>query len=103
RTRALLLSTALAAAFTLTGALPASAATYTIDNWDHLRDVVASAMPGDRIILGASFTALDGEGLVLPTGAELELDLNGHTLTIGAPAGNYAGIQVGAGESLTIS
>lgn len=103
RTRALLLSAALAAAFTLTGALPAAAATYNPDNWGDLRDAVAGASPGDRIVLDESITATDDEGLVLPDGADLELDLNGHTLTITAPPDAYAGIQVGAGESLTIS
>ena len=55
RARALLLSTALAAAFTLTGALPATAATHSPDNWEDLRDTIASAdEEGDRVFENAS-------------------------------------------------
>lgn len=103
RARALLLSTALAAAFTLTSALPATAATHSPDNWEDLRDTIASADPGDRIVLGASITSTGDEGLALPAGGALELELNGHTLTITAPAANAAGIHVGSTASLTIT
>ncbi len=90
-------------AFTLTGVVPAQAATYAPADWATLHSTFNAATTGDTIVLNADITATAGESLTVLANQSVVLDLNGHTLTIASPTAGAAGIQVGASESLTIN
>lgn len=72
---------------------PASAATTTVGDWAEIQAAFNAASGPDNVIhLGADIA---GAGLLVPAGATVSLELNGHELTV---TGDYqkAGIEVGA-------
>ncbi len=85
-------------------ALGGASAAMADATWDALQSAFASATTGTTITLGQDVTGDPGEGLVVPNGVSLTLDLAGHSLDVDASgAVGVAAIQVvGTGTSLTI-
>uniref|UniRef100_UPI0015FFDD67 hypothetical protein n=1 Tax=Nocardioides pelophilus TaxID=2172019 RepID=UPI0015FFDD67 len=77
---------------------PVHAATFTVSTFAALQSAVNSPSPV-TVVLAADITST-GTGLTLPTGSDVTLDLNGHTLTLTGGA-DQAGIRTSR-ASLTI-
>lgn len=111
RTAAVVLSVLLTAVLTLgplTGPVSAAptvtpASTASADQaWNDLQTAFGTAASGTTIALTQDVTGDSGEGLAVPIGIDLTLDLAGHTLRIDA-GGATVGIRVdGATTGLTI-
>jgi uncharacterized repeat protein (TIGR02543 family) len=82
---------------------PGKAFAADVSSWSALQTAFSTTMSG-TITLTADITGTPGQNLGLPAGADVTLDLNGHSLSVDATsAGGLAGINVPTGRSLTIT
>ena len=106
--KSLVLAGVIAVPLSLLSVVPAWAST-SAGNWTDLDAAFNAVTAGnsDTIILTADITQTSGDYLHVDDnsgsgGADITLDLNGHSLTISGVADNHAGIEVAQGASLTV-